>query len=69
MPDTGTPLPGTRADAHHGHTIAVPHCDKCPPLSAWPMMHLTVGTCPRCGQYDPKAWRVARARRLVAGGL
>lgn len=66
MPDDASPPSGRSAD-HDGHTIAVPFCDKCPPLSVWPMKNLVLGGCPRCGKGAPKAWRMIRARRLMGG--
>ncbi len=51
---------------HDGHTIAVPHCAACPLLQEWPIRSLIMGTCPRCGQHDGKAWRMLIAFKVMA---
>lgn len=61
----------TERGDHDGHTIALQRCTDvpggaCPPLEEWPTSFLIFGQCPRCGQVDEKAWRMAVARRLEA---
>lgn len=52
--------------ADDGKTMVVPFCEVCPPLWDWPHKNLILGTCPRCGKLNHRAWRLAKARRMVA---
>lgn len=50
----------------NGRTIAVPFCDRCPPLVEWPDKNLALGACPKCSRLNENGWREAVARRLLA---
>lgn len=50
---------------NYGRTIVAHFCDTCPPLSDWPHKHLILGTCPRCGKRNARAWRLAAAQRII----
>ncbi len=51
---------------HETVTLAIAHCDTCPPLPDWPDRNLITGQCPCCYRPNGSAWRELQARRLIA---